>query len=214
MAVIIPSILTNDVEEYQSKLIKAQYSSSIIQIDVVDGKFAKNTTIDTEVIKNHPTTSQLEVQLMVVYPQNYIDELVKIDYVFRIIVPFEVEGGLPEAIYHVKNHGKQVGLSINPETPLSVILHFLDDIDLLLLLAVDPGFSGQEFKNEVVAKIKEAKNIVPELAVEVDGGVKEENIRTLVEAGADFLAVGSALFEEGDFYTQYEKLAKLAAKTP
>ena len=213
MAKIVPTILTTSPQEYQKKLLKAEHVSDLIQVDVIDGKFAANETISCEVIKKYSSSSFLEIHLMVVHPQKYIDELVKIEHVSRIIVPFEVDLDLNEAIYQIKKHGKQAGLSLNPDTELAAAFHLYDDIDLLLLLAVIPGFSGQKFQESTVDKVKEIKAMVPELAVEVDGGVNFENAPKLAKAGADFLAANSVLFKASDFVLAYEKLAKLAGET-
>ncbi len=211
MAKIIPTILTANEDEYHEKLRKAEHLSDLIQIDVIDGKFANNTTIGVDIIKKYPSSSNLEIQLMVVYPQNYIDELVFVDCVWRIIVPFEGEIGLMDTVYHVRRHAKQVGLSLNPKTPVGAALHFFDDIDLLLLLAVEPGFAGQRFQEHVIEKVEEAKKVNPGLAVEVDGGVNFDTIPALTKAGADFLAVNSALWKSEDHFVTFEKLAKLAS---
>ena len=211
MAKIIPAILTASEDEYHEKLRHAEHFSDLIQVDVIDGKFATNTTIGVDIIGKYPSSSNLEIQLMVVYPQNYIDELVFVDHVSRIIVPFEGEIGLLDTVYHVKRHAKQVGLSLNPKTPVAAALHYFDDIDLLLLLAVEPGFSGQKFQEEVIEKVKQAKKINPGLEVEVDGGINFENIKFLSDAGADFLAVNSTIWKSDDFYLSYEKLARLAS---
>lgn len=210
---IVPAILTDDEEKYHRQLLQAENASSLVQIDVIDGKFAKNKTVGTNVIKKYLTTSQLEIQLMVIDPQNYIDDLVNLEHVSRIITPFENGSGLNEAIYHIKNHNKQVGLSLNPKTPIGAALHFLDDIDLLLLLAVEPGFTGQKFQEIVIDKTREAKKLVPGLAVEIDGGINFENAAKVAQAGADFLAANSVLFGADDFLVAYEKLAKLADLT-
>lgn len=210
MAKIVPTILTSSEDEYSVRLSMAENVSDLVQVDVIDSKFADNTTVGTDVIKKYPTSANIEIHLMVVYAQNYVDELVKIDHVSRIIVPFEVEGGLMEAIYHIKSHNKQVGLSLNPATPVKIALHLLDDVDFVLLLAVEPGFSGQAFDEKVIDKVKEAKRLAPPLAVEVDGGVNFDNAPKLTEAGADFLAVNSTLFKAPDFYVAYEKMVKLA----
>ena len=211
MAKIIPTILTDNEDEYHNRLLKAERVSDLVQIDVIDGKFANNTTVGVDVIEKYPTSSSLEIQLMVIYPQNYIDDLVKIDHVSRIIVPFETDSDINEAIYHIKSHNKQAGLSLNPKTPVNAALHFLDDIDLLLLLAVKPGFSGQAFQEHVIDKVKETKKLVPGLAVEVDGGINFNNAPKLARAGADFLAANSVLYKADDFYLAHEKLAKLAS---
>jgi len=213
MAKIIPGILTADEKEYQKRLLAAEHVSDLIQIDVVDGKFANNLTVGTEVIKKYQTSSMLEIQLMVVCPQNYIDELARLDYVLRIIFPFEVQGDLNEIIYHVKNHGKQVGLSINPETPVKALLHFSDDIDLLSIYAGKPGFSCQKFQESTYGRIKEAKHLLANLPVEVDIGVNETNIKKIVACGADFLVATSTLNNSPDYFLTYEKLAKLASKS-
>ena len=210
MSKIIPAILTNIEDEYHKRLLLSEHVSDLIQIDIVDGNFAKNKTIGLNVVKKYPSSSFLEIDLLVEYPQNYIDELMFTEHVSRIIVPFECAGGLPEAIYHVKNHGKQVGVSLNPDTPVGATIHFFDDIDFLRLLAVNPGFPGQKFQEVVYGKIKQVKNILPELPVEIDGGINKDNISKLSKSGADYLAVNSALFKAEDFMIAYEKLAKLA----
>src|SRR3990167_6555524 len=210
MAKIIPAILTDGEEEYQKRLLLAEQGSDLIQIDIVDGNFDKNKTVGFDVVKKYPSSSTLEIDLLVEYPQNYIDELMFAEHVSRIIVPFECAGGLPEAIYHVKNHGKQIGVSLNPDTPVGAAIHFFDDIDFLRLLAVNPGFSGQQFQEVTYDRIKQAKNILKELPIAVDGGINKDNIAKLSKAGANYLAVNSALFEDEDFLTAYEKLAKLA----
>jgi len=210
MAKIIPAILTDGEEEYHKRLLLAEHVSDLIQIDIVDGNFAKNKTVGLDVVKKYPSSSSLEIDLLVEYPQNYIDELMFAEHVSRIIVPFECAGGLPEAIYHVKNHDKQIGLSLNPNTPVGAAIHFFDDIDFLRLLAVNPGFSGQKFQEVTYDRIKQAKNILKELPIAIDGGINKDNIAKLSKAGANYLAVNSALFEDEDFLTAYEKLAKLA----
>lgn len=202
--------MTNNEQVYRRQLIKAEHVSGLVQIDLIDGKFAKNTTIGTDVIGKYPTAVFLEVQLMVEFVQNYIDELVKLDFVTRIIVPYEARSDINGAIYHIKNHNKQVGISLNIETPVKAAFHLFDDIDLLLLLAVRVGFSGQFLDENVMAKIVEAKNIMPGLAIEVDGGVNFANAQKLALKGADFLAANSVLFGADDFLVAYEKLAKVA----
>ena len=210
MAKIVPGILTNSEEDYHRRLLKAEYVSDLIQIDIVDGKFANNQTIGVDVIKKYPSSSLLEIQLMVIYPENYIDELATLDYVSRIIFPYEIDADISSAIYHIKRHGKQAGLSLNPTTPVVSALHFFDDIDLLLLMTAKPGFSGQKLGEGTYSRIKQVKKIVPELPVEVDIGVNFENARELCESGADFLVATSVLYNSEDFKLAYEKLAQIA----
>ena len=213
MAKIIPGILTADEKDYHKRLQMAEHVSDLIQIDVVDGKFSANTTVGTNIIKKYPTSSQLEIQLMVIYPLNYIDELARLDCVSRIIFPFEIEGNINENIYRIKNFGKQVGISLNPETPVSVALRFFDDIDILLLMTGKPGYSGQKLGQNTYERIKQAKKLAPDLPIEIDIGVNFENAAKLASYGADFLVASSALYNAPDFYLAYEKLAKLANLT-
>lgn len=210
MAQIIPAILTADEADYRAKLLKAEHVSDIVQIDVIDGKFAKNTTIGVDVIKKYPTASSLEVQLMVVDLRSFVRELVKIEYVTRIIVPFEVEDKPLEAIYNIKKHNKRVGLSLNPQTSVSAATSLLTQVDMILLLGVNPGFGGQLFQDIVLDKIKQAKKMFPGVAVEVDGGVTFNTAKKITAAGADFLAANSVLFKASDFRGAYDALAKLA----
>jgi len=212
MAKIIPGILTASENDYHKRLQMAEHVSDLIQIDVVDGKFSANTTVGTNIIKKYPTSSQLEIQLMVIYPLNYIDDLARLDCVSRIIFPFEIEGDINENIYLIKNFGKQVGISLNPETPVSVALHFFDDIDILLLMTGKPGYSGQKLGQNTYERIKQAKKLAPDLPIEIDIGVNFENAAKLASYGADFLVASSALYNAPDFYLAYEKLAKLASK--
>jgi len=213
MAKIIPGILTADEKAYHKRLQMAEHVSDLIQIDVVDGEFSANTTVGTDIIKKYPTSSQLEIQLMVIYPLNYIDELARLDCVSRIIFPFEIEGNINENIYRIKNFGKQVGISLNPETPVSVALRFFDDIDILLLMTGKPGYSGQKLGQNTYERIKQAKKLAPDLPIEIDIGVNFENAAKLASYGADFLVASSALYNAPDFYLAYEKLAKLANLT-
>lgn len=214
MATIIPAILTDDEAVYREQLQKAQHVAPIVQIDIVDGKFAQNVTVGPSVIAKYPTSANLEIQIMALDNLFYINDLVDLDFVFRIIVPYEKNHDLKECIYAARGKNKQIGISLNPATPVESIAHLFDDIDLLLLLGVEPGFSGQKFQEKVLDKIGKAKELSKALAIEVDGGVNFETAPQAAAAGADFLAANSVLFGAPDFYVAFEKLAKLAGKTP
>jgi len=214
MAKIVPGILTNSENEYHKRLLTAEYVADLIQIDVVDGKFAPSITVGTDIIKKYASSSLLEIQLMVLWPENYIDELAPLEYVSRIIIPFEIEGDVGGEIYHIKNHGVQAGLSLNPTTPVSAAIHFFDDIDFLLLMTGRPGFSGQKLGANTFERIKQVKKINSALPVEVDIGVNFENAQKLVGAGADFLVASSTLYGADNFKTAYEKLDKIANLSP
>lgn len=211
MSKVIPGILTASEVEYHRRLTLAAHVSDLVQIDVVDGIFSKNTTVGVDVIKKYPPSSQLEIQLMVSNPLNYIENLDGPDYISRIIFPLEIEGDINENIYLIKKFSKQVGISLNPETLVSSAIGFFDDIDFLLLMTGQPGYSGQKLGEDTYERIKQVKKIAPHLPVEIDIGVNFENATMLAETGADFLVASSVLFNAPDFRVAYEKLAKLAS---
>lgn len=210
-AQIIPAILAVTEQEYQEKLKKIEDSGAFedgwIQIDLMDNKFVPNKSIGPEVLSKHQTTLKKEVHLMVNYPENWIDELVKAG-VERIIFPVEDEAGIKERIQHIKNHGLEVGLSVDPQTAIVKVTPFVDTIDVLLVMSVNPGFSGQEFIQESLDKIREAakyKQDNPNLIIEVDGGINETVIRRVVEAGAENIVIGEHLID-GDIVENLEKI--------
>lgn len=210
MAIIIPGILTNDEVDYAKRLETAGHACELIQIDVVDGKFANNVTIGVDVIKKHITNSHLEIQLMVVDPLSYINELARLDFVTRIIFPLEISTSINDVIYQIKNLKKQVGLSLNPDTEIVDALPFFDEIDLLLLMTGKPGFSGQKLGMETYQRINNVRMETATLPIEIDIGVNFENAQKLAQAGANYLVASSALFGAPDFSVAYEKLANLA----
>jgi ribulose-phosphate 3-epimerase len=211
MAKVVPGILTADEDDYHRRLKLAEYVADLVQIDIVDGKFSPNSTVGSGIIKKYPPACSLEIQLMAIYPLNYIDELAPLPFVSRIIFPFEIEGDVSENIYLIKRLGKQAGLSLNPDTPVAAALHYFDDIDLLLLMTGNPGYSGQKLGEETYDRIKTAKRLNSALPLEIDIGVNFENAGKLAGAGADFLVSSSALFNEPDFRVAYEKMAKIAS---
>src|SRR3990167_5144700 len=158
MSTIVPGILTNSEEEYHKRLLTAEYVAGLIQIDLVDGKFAKNVTVGPEIIKKYPSSSLLEIQLMVNWPQSYIDALAPLQYVSRVIIPFEIEGVASE-IYRVRRYNKQVGLSLNPTTAITSAIALFGEIDLLLLMTAKPGFSGQKLGKSTYERIRQTKKI-------------------------------------------------------
>jgi ribulose-phosphate 3-epimerase len=210
MAQIVPGILTADEDEYQKKLRLAEHSASLIQIDIVDGKFSANKTVGIDTVAKFVSSSSLEIQLMVEKPNFYLNDLIKLDFVSRIIFPFETNDDIGAAIYTIRKSQKQAGISLNPETPLISAMRFFDDVDLLLLMTGKPGYSGQKLGPQTYNRIIEAKKLAPSLPIEIDIGVNFENAAKLAKSGADFLVASSALFNTPDFNDTYCKLAKLA----
>lgn len=209
---IIPTILATSEEEYREKLQKIENCPELvegwIQIDLMDNKFVQNKSVGTEVVAKYPTSLKKEAHLMVDYPENWIDELVKSGFK-RIIFPLEDDGGVMERIEHLKNHGVEVGLALNPETPVEKVDPFVSKIDTVLILSVHPGFGGQQFIPETIkkiielAKLREGRNFL----IEVDGGINETNIKDLADAGADNLVIGEHLIN-GSITENLEKIRK------
>ena len=210
MIKVIPAILATTEEEYYNKISEINNSGLFdwIQIDLMDNKFVQNQSIEPDVIAKYKTNLNLEAHLMVEYPENWIDELVKIPQLNRIIFPVEDREGITERITHIKNHGKQVGLAINPETDISILEPFLNKIDLVLIMSVHPGFQGQKFIPETVNKINEVLRLRSgfDFKIEIDGGISEENIKQVADAGADIAIIGSGLFKYDNLKVGLEKI--------
>lgn len=207
MIQIVPAILATTEEEYTSKLKEIEDSNSFeggwIQIDLMDNKFVQNKSIGTEVIAKHPTKLKVEAHLMVEYPENWIDELIKIK-VSRITFPIEDQAGIKERIAHIKNAGIEVGVVLNPETSTDLVKDIVADLDSVIVMSVKPGFAGQDFIKEVLLKAGELKKLRSDIWIGIDGGVSLDNAREIKEAGFDYLVIGSHLLE-GDIEQNLEK---------
>jgi ribulose-phosphate 3-epimerase len=194
MIQILPAILATNPQDYLRKLRIAETLADWIQVDIEDQKFAPEKTIGPDVVSSYPTKLKIEAQLMVVQPENWIDDFIKAQ-VKRIVVPVENTAGLEEVIKHIKNHDIQVGVSLNPETPVEKVQHLVSDLDLVLVMTVYPGPSGQEFVPEVLPKIEALRKNCPELNIEVDGGIDLQTAKQVVKAGANILVAGSSIFD-------------------
>lgn len=208
MSKVIPAILVKSEEEYAKNLKIAENVTDLVQVDLVDGKFAKNLTILPDVILDHPTNARLEIQVMVEDTIKFIKELVKCPWIFRIVIPIEVKRSIFESMYLIKKNNKQVGLSLNMQTNAIQLEKYANDIDLVLILGVNPGFSGQKLNPVIFEKIHFIKTAHPNLAIEVDGGINFTNAEKIARSGVNFLAVNSALFKAQNFRFAFETLAK------
>jgi ribulose-phosphate 3-epimerase len=209
---IVPSILALSEQDYQKKINQIKMSDLTpdgrLHIDLMDYMFVPNRSIAPSVIGEYPISLKKEVHLMVKYPENWIDDL--IGQVDRIIIHTEEASGIAERIAHIRNHGKEVGLAINPETSLEKLDPFMSTIDCVLVMSVHPGFSGQSFLRESLLRVEQLKALqsLGHFEIGVDGGVNARNVHELQDAGADYVTVASALFE-GDFNENYQKIYKL-----
>lgn len=195
-----------------------------IHFDIMDGHFVKNLSLSPKALAavNRSTELFLDVHIMVYTPLDYVERLVECG-ADRITFHLEATEDIEDIIKFIKKCNVEVGLALCPETTPSLVLKFLDQLDLLLLMTVNPGFGGQDFLPEVLEKIKFIKNIVEKLElknkytekplmIQVDGGINYETAKHCVEAGANNLVSGSFLFKSEDMALEIDKLKELGSK--
>jgi ribulose-phosphate 3-epimerase len=191
---IIPAILAKNTGEYHKKLKAVEPYTEWVQIDIVDNIYARNQTVDAKGVASIRTKLNLEIQLMVEHIENWIDQFVELKP-GRIIFPIESARDPIGLVNHMRAHRIPFGFSLDPHTSVERLQHLVDKIDIALLLAVNPGFSGQHFAHVVIDKIRKLKEIRPDLQVEVDGGIEPDTAAKCAAAGANILAAGSYIYE-------------------
>jgi ribulose-phosphate 3-epimerase len=205
MVKIAPSILSADFSRLGEEITAVEKGGAdYIHIDVMDGHFVPNITIGPLIVEAiRPITKlPLDVHLMIENPDQYIEAFAKAgaDY---ITVHVEACVHLHRTIQNIKSYGIKAGVVLNPATPVESIQHIIRDIDMVLLMSVNPGFGGQKFIPEVLPKIRKVKAMAEEkgidLEIEIDGGVNSETAKLCMEAGANVLVAGSAIYNEEDY---------------
>ena len=204
MVKIAPSILSADFSKLGDEIKDVeQGGADYIHVDVMDGHFVPNITIGPLVVESiRPITNlPLDVHLMIDNPDIYININLS-EIKDTSIVDIEACPHLHRTIQLIKSHGIKAGVVLNPATPIETIKHIIKEVDLILFMTVNPGFGGQEFIHAVLPKIEEVSKITKELGltieIEVDGGVNEETAKLCIEAGANLLVAGSAVFKSQD----------------
>ena len=214
---ISPSILSADFSQLGHEIKKLEEGGAdLIHGDVMDGHFVPNLTIGPPVIKNlrKYTNLPFDVHLMISPVHQYIEKYAEAGADIITIHP-EATENLKDSINLIKKLGKKVGVSLNPKTEIKTLIDEIENIDLVLVMSVNPGFGGQKFMPEVLNKIKELKNIREKnqyhFIIEVDGGINFSNSKIVLEAGADILVSGTTVFKEnnGDIKTNIEKLKSM-----
>lgn len=201
---VIPAILETTLAGIKRKVELVKPYCPLVQLDVMDGQFVSKKTYNSpQGLAELPV--QWEIHLMISRPELFIKKWC-LPNVRRIIVHYEATSNVNEIIRLVKEENKEIGLAINPETEVYPLEEFISQLDLVLVLGVHPGASGQKFEKNVLKKIKELKENHPSVKIEVDGGVDEETRDIIVKAGADILVSASFLFSNENFPTRFEKL--------
>lgn len=212
MTLIAPSILSADFGKLAEEIKLAEQAGvDMIHIDVMDGVYVPNITVGPLIVETvkKVTRIPLDVHLMIVNPERYIKDFITAGADI-LTVHVEASPHMHRTIWHIKQEGVKAGVSLNPATPLNSVEEIIQDIDILLIMSVNPGFGGQHFIMSCIDKINRAKKMLlsrgSEALLEVDGGVKLENARDVVNAGADILVIGSAFFAERDYKKFVNKL--------
>ena len=215
MKKIAPSILSADFSRLGDEIRAVEAAGAdYIHIDVMDGRFVPNITIGPLIVEAARKVTQLplDVHLMIVEPERYVEDFAKAGADI-IVVHAEACCHLHRVVQQIKALGKKAGVSLNPATPLNVLDYVLEELDLVLLMTVNPGFGGQSFIESGIHKIQQLRGMLDrrgcEAELEIDGGVKPTNIAQIAHAGADVLVAGSAVFGSSDYAATITEMKRL-----
>ncbi len=207
---IAPSILSADFANLESEVSQLDPSlADLLHVDVMDGRFVPNITIGPVVVSalKKVTSIPLDVHLMIVEPEKYIDAFAKAGASI-LTVHAEACPHLQRTLTWIRQLGLKAGVSLNPSTSLSALEHLLPDVDLILLMTVNPGFGGQRFIPQMKDKIKACRKMIEgyPIELEVDGGIKLDNIDEMARLGASIFVSGSAIFEKTPYNETLQRM--------
>jgi len=215
MVLVAPSILSADFSKLGEEIKAVEHAGADwIHIDVMDGNFVPNITIGPVVVAKIRKISNIffDAHLMIEHPQKYVEQFVKAG---ANLITFHAEAcdDMSSIINKIKELGCKVGVSINPETSLDAIKEIIQNVDLVLIMSVHPGFSGQSFIKTVLPKIEKTRDLInkidKEIYLEVDGGINDKTAKTAIESGADVLVAGNFVFTSAKYKYAIQSLKQL-----
>lgn len=216
MTKIAPSILSANFLKLGEEIKAAESAGAdMLHIDIMDGHFVPNITIGPSIVSSirKITSLPLDVHLMIEQPDRYLQDFIKAgaDY---LTVHYEASIHLHRTVQSIKERGTKSGVSINPATPVWNLENILSDVEIILVMSVNPGFGGQEFIVNSIDKIKTLKKLTRDkglsVQIEVDGGLNLDNVSMVISAGADIIVMGSAFFNSQDYVTTIKKFREIS----
>jgi len=202
---ISPSILSADFGKINEEIAEVEAFVDLIHIDIMDGHFVPNLTFGAPVLHKIKSKKPLDVHLMIENPERYIEDFVKAGADI-ISVHQEVCKHLHRVIQQIKSFGVKASVALNPATPIETILPIIGELDMVILMTVNPGFGGQKFIDLVLPKIEKLRSLAPSLDIQVDGGINDVTVQKVKKAGANVIVAGSYVFGSKDRKKAIENL--------
>ncbi|MBL7120251.1 MAG: ribulose-phosphate 3-epimerase [Dehalococcoidia bacterium] len=206
---VVPALLTEDPKTLESLVRQTESFTNYVQFDIMDGEFVPSRSITCEHLAALAMKLSWEAHLMVLHPEEYLESFRQAG-AQKVVFHFEATSSPREVVSQARGLGLQVGLAVNPETPVSAILPLAGEVDSVLFLTVHPGFYGSQFLPEVLDNVIEFRSSHPNAEIGVDGGIKEGNVAQIARLGVDVIYVGSAISLQPDPAESFRHLQALA----